>query len=170
MLRTLLPLVVVASSGCLHIGAELPGVLDLRSDGAEASTLTTELPAGDAVNRAGFSGILLGDGATAAGEKASVVDRQHYLIDLVQLTDGPKDELAAGVGKDAWRDVFVGDQFSLPDFGELLVKSYCTFGIGVFANGTWDFKATGTRIQTALAADAAPASPDAAAAPAPSAP
>ena len=151
MKRTLtaLLLAAVATSGCYHIDSQLPGVLDLRSDGADAPVETAALQPSEAVARGGMSSFFLGDGATASGAEVSIVDRNHYILGWFPIFNpSSKEEWQAALGESgALRNVQIGDQLSIMAWANALVIQLCTFNLASIAAQTWDFTAKGTRIK-----------------------
>ena len=83
----------------MHISSEVPGVLDLRSDGSAAPIETAAVPPSDASARGGLGGFFLGDGTTAIGAEAKIVDRNHYIIALLPIINASsKEEWQAALG------------------------------------------------------------------------
>jgi hypothetical protein len=158
----------LGAGGCLHVTTDLPGVLDLRSDGSQAPLDNAVLPAGDAVARGGVDSFLTGSGASG-GPDVAIVDRQHWAISLVPVfNDGGNAEWDAALGKGALRDVIVGEQLSPAALGLTIAKECCTCGVGGLVASTLDVTGRGTRVQLVGAPAAAPAFPEPMPAPAPS--
>jgi hypothetical protein len=112
----LLAATVVASSGCYHYTTDVPGVLDLRSDGASAqeNAAAIENKEGDEVSRDGFMGFLNGAGVQAEGSKFTVEDRHLFLGIVIPglfviMNDSASEELDAAMGEGgAIRKVRIG--------------------------------------------------------------
>lgn len=103
-------LALLAMLGCQHYESDLPGVLDLRSDGAEAPLDPRPLPATAA--RDGLEGWMKGAGVTGS---TSIVaeDRAAWALRLFALGDGVKDEVALALGKGgALRSVVLQEEIS----------------------------------------------------------
>ncbi len=137
--------------GCMHITSEVPGVLDLRSDGAEAPVTTTPLPASD-VTRDGVGGFFSGAGAQGSSD-VTIEDRNSLvaigpLVLMSVLNSSSTEEWQAVVATDgALRNVTIGEQISLGAIGATLVKGVCLCPIiGGWVAPTIDFKASGTRV------------------------
>jgi hypothetical protein len=146
------------SSGCMHISSEVPGVLDLRSDGADAPVKADALPSNDA-SRSGFGAFFSGAGAQGSSD-VTIEDRNTLvavgpLILMSVVNSSSTEEWRAALGNDgALRNVTLGEQISIGAFGATLVKGICLCPvIGGWVAPTIDFKASGTRIgQTASGA------------------
>jgi hypothetical protein len=116
----LAPLVLLAAlaGGCSHVTTKVPGVLDLRSDGALAP-LEKEPPKGQ---RDGFDAILHGDGVTGTSE-VKVVDRKYWILNLVPVVnDSATEEIGQAMGREgALRNVRIGEQYTFFNFA----VAYC---------------------------------------------
>ena len=120
-----LVLAVALGSGCLHTNTKLPGVLDLRSDGSDAATVTTALEKPDAeITRTGFGAIMWGDGLQVTGDKLALQDRQWHAIGLIPVfNDQLEAEYKAMPQGTALRGVVIGDQLSLVDIALEIVPT-----------------------------------------------
>jgi len=137
-------LIIFTSSGCYHVTSKVPGVLDLRSDGADSTVDSSPLPKG--ATREGFDAFAYGAGVTGAAD-VLIEDRNHYVIDLVPiLNESSTEEWKSALGDGALRNIAITEQFGGMSVLLTLVKS-CIPCVGGFTNGTWDFKARATRIQ-----------------------
>lgn len=106
---------LVALGGCYSFTAQMPGVLDLRSDGSGAALNTEKLPPGE-TSREGFGGIFTGDGVKATGADVTIEDRHWWVIGLFNLINtSSKEEMSAALGKNAMRNVKVGEQMTMID-------------------------------------------------------
>jgi hypothetical protein len=167
---SLAAVIALGSSGCLHVTTDLPGVLDLRSDGSQAALDSTALPAGSGVGREGVDTFLYGAGATG-GPDVRLVDRQHWAVSLVPVfNDGGNAEWSAALGKGALRDVVVGEQLSPGAYGITVAKECCTCGIGGLVASTLDVTGAATRVQLSGAGASDPLPPPPPATDAPPAP
>lgn len=150
----------LVASGCLHITTKVPGVLDLRSDAAEAPA-NPKPPTG---GRDGFDSILKGDGVQGK-DNVTIDDRKFWVIGLIPLRDDGGPELInAAIGDGALRNVTIGEQFTLLDslgYGIATdVISVCTFGLGGILGAVmppWDFKMTAVRCKAGSAEPPPPA-------------
>lgn len=98
---------------CQHYESELPGVLDLRSDGAEAPVESRPLPKEAA--REGLEGWMKGQGVTGATDIVAE-DRAVWALRLFLLGDGLTPEVQAALGKGgALRKVALQEELSLLD-------------------------------------------------------
>lgn len=126
MSNRLAPLLAVLAFGvgCNHITTKVPGVLDLRSDGSDAavdSTAPKEAP------RAGFDGLLWGDGVQGSGQ-VTVVDRKYWLLNLLAMgNESATEEINAAMGDGGLKGVTIGEQYTLGDFG----IGFCASGIPI---------------------------------------
>ena len=106
---------LASTVGCRAFEANVPGVLDLRSDGAQAATIEEKLPAGE-TTRDGFGGILTGEGVKANKADVTVEDRHWWILGLFKIANpSMKEEMAAALGKNAMRKVYVGEQLAGTD-------------------------------------------------------
>ena len=74
--------VSVFVSGCSHVQAELPGVLDLRSDGRDAVVAQDRTGANDAnddASRDGLMGFFAGPGTQGTSD-VTIVDRNSLVL------------------------------------------------------------------------------------------
>src|SRR5690606_30284650 len=117
--RAIAALVIVSvSAGCYHYTADIPGVLDTKSDGstADVSPLTVTDPE---LARQGFAAILAGDGVRVEGTHVSVEDR-HFFAGVTLLFPGvfllsnesAQEELEVVLGDAALREVRLGHRHS----------------------------------------------------------
>jgi nucleoid-associated protein YgaU len=83
---------VLALAACNTVRTPLPGVLDLRSDGAASAPAT--VPVADAAGRDGIEAWMTGDGASGTAE-VTVHDRHLWALRLFRLTDDAKAEIEA---------------------------------------------------------------------------
>lgn len=158
-------LTVTASAGCAHYTAEVPGVLDLRSDGAGAP-VDKARAAGK--KREGVDGFLKGQGAWRQGEAVVVEDRAQSVL-LLSLVTGKspyfnescRPELLAATGPGALRDVQLGHGQTLYDyviqFVGGTVVSFIPIPVlpGIFLGpSSWTFTAQGTPVETPRSAAA----------------
>ncbi|MDP2344187.1 MAG: hypothetical protein Q8O67_24730 [Deltaproteobacteria bacterium] len=143
--------VAFASTGCSHVSSQIPGVLDLRSDGSEAATITEALPASDAT-RDGVGGFFLGTGATGSSEVV-VENRAHflglYIAFLIHPLNGDvEDEWKAVLGKDgAARNVSIGEKLSIMGWANEMLRGLCCLPVFVFMPLSVDMTGEATRIK-----------------------
>ncbi|MCC7111741.1 MAG: hypothetical protein IT382_20775 [Deltaproteobacteria bacterium] len=98
---------------CQHYESELPGVLDLRSDGAEAPVESRPLPREAA--REGLEAWMKGQGVTGATDIVAE-DRAVWALRLFLLGDGLAPEVQAALGKGgALRKVALQEELTLLD-------------------------------------------------------
>ncbi|MBI1948937.1 MAG: hypothetical protein HYS27_24835 [Deltaproteobacteria bacterium] len=146
--RAVALLVALASSpACQHYQTDLPGTLDLRSDGAEAPLETRPLPKEAA--REGLESWMKGAG-TAGATTVIAEDRAFWALRLFPLGDGANEEIAAALGKDgALRALTLHEE--LTPFDAALLA--CTLPIPCVDVGTvvmlpsFTVQLTGTRVR-----------------------
>ena len=138
-------------SGCMHITSEVPGVLDLRSDGADTPVRGDALPATEA-SRSGIGGFFSGAGTQGTSD-VTIEDRNSLvaigpLVLMSVLNSSSTEEWRAAIGQEgALRNVTVGEQMSLGAIGATIVKATCLCPIvGGWVAPTIDFQGSGTRI------------------------
>ncbi|MCC7072356.1 MAG: hypothetical protein IT383_13590 [Deltaproteobacteria bacterium] len=151
--RACLALVAACAFGaCQHYQADLPGTLDLRSDGADAPQETRPLP--PEATRGGLEAWMKGAGATTVeGAGASAVaaeDRAVWALRLFALGDGVTDEVAGALGTGgALRTLALQEQISLFDAALFA----CTLPVPCIDIGTvtmlptYTVRLTGTRVR-----------------------
>jgi hypothetical protein len=152
----------VSATGCLHITTKVPGVLDLRSDAAEAGA-NPKPPSGA---REGFDGFLKGDGVQGK-DNVTIDDRKYWVIGLIPLRDeGGAELIQNAMGDGALRNVTIGEQFTLLDsLGSevfLAIGGVCTLGLLDIAGAVlppWDFKMTAVRCKASSAGEPPPPAP-----------
>jgi hypothetical protein len=132
-------LVVVAlpsTSACFHITTKVPGVIDMRSDGADMPTDTKPLTLGRDVSRTGVEAILMGDGTQQSGARVTVADRKFWAVGLVPLVNAStSEEIQAAVGTGTLRRVKVGESETVIDVAMYLGGSFVTSFVGL--SGIW---------------------------------
>jgi hypothetical protein len=141
-MRRIVPLLVAVGfgAGCSTVTSKIPGVLDLRSDGAAAPVNTGALPP----PRSGFDGFAWGEGVKG-GPDVVIEDRSHLALNLVPIAnESSTEEWRTAIGDQALRNVAITEQESLMAVVVGIAKT-CTCILGV-VSGTWDFRARGTRI------------------------
>lgn len=159
VIARLAPLVVVTAAafgaGCTHVTSEVPGVLDLRSDGGDAPVRSEALAA--EASRDGISGFFSGAGTTGATD-VTIEDRNSLLavgplVLMSVLNSSSTEEWRAALGKDgALRNLSIGEQVSGMAFASTLVKEICLCpAVGGWVSPSIDFQASGTRISTGAA-------------------
>lgn len=128
-------LVVVALStttACSHITTKVPGTLDMRTDGAEATLDTTAPQYGRDVARTGFDAILSGDGVQQSGAHVTVVDRKLWALRYFPImNESATEEIQAAMGKGALRKVKIGETDSVIDIGILYGGAFITSFVGL---------------------------------------
>lgn len=155
---------VTTVTGCFHYTANVPGVLDLRSDGSDAAPASGPIVVKEGVTRSGFDEILDGKGVQVNGSTVIVEDR-HTWIGITSLAPGmlllfngdsrPEMEVALGE-KGALRNVYIGHRYDVMDFliefGEGVVLGLCPpLSAVVFTcvpPGNMTFTASGQRVST----------------------
>ncbi len=137
-------------SGCMHITSEVPGVLDLRSDGADSDVRAEAVTASEA-SREGVMGFFAGAGAQGSKD-VTIVDRNSLvavgpLILMSVLNSSSTEEWNAALQNGALRNVTIGEQISPGAVGATFVKGVCLCPlIGGWVAPTIDFQGSGTRI------------------------
>jgi 2-oxoglutarate dehydrogenase E2 component (dihydrolipoamide succinyltransferase) len=110
--------VTASVPGCRSFEANVPGVLDLRSDGSAAAPATDKLAPNPETTREGVGGILTGNGVQANGADVTIEDRHWWFIGLLKIINpSMKEEMAAALGKGAMKNVHVGEQEAFVDAG-----------------------------------------------------
>ncbi len=136
-------------SGCLHVTSKVPGVLDLRSDGADAPINTEPLPTGAA--RTGFDGFAYGAGVAGQSD-VQIEDRNHFVLALIPIAnESSTEEWQMALGDGHLRNVSMNEQYGVMTFFVAFVKGLVPV-VGGFIQGTWDVRAKGTRIAGGAAA------------------
>ena len=106
-------LALAFAPSCQHYESEVPGVLDLRSDGAEAPVESRPLPKEAA--REGLEAWMKGQGVTGATDIVAE-DRAVWALRLFLLGDGLTPEVQAALGKGgALRKVALQEELTLLD-------------------------------------------------------
>lgn len=138
---------LAAPLGCYHYQTDLPGTLDLRSDGAEAPLETRPLP--PAAARDGLEAWMKGAG-TSGATTVIAEDRAYWALRLFALGDGAKDEIDAALGqRGALRALTLHEEISAFDAALFA----CTLPIPCVDIGTvvmlpsFTVRLTGTRVQ-----------------------
>lgn len=167
-------------SGCFHYTAQVPGVLDLRSDGSTA--VPNEAPLGvpavggtreaaaddaDPITRTGVSSLFAGDGVVEQGTQFTVEER-HWFLGLTTWAPGlflisnpsSSEELDAALGGEAVRNLRVGHEVGLTDvlltLGVGIVPVIGTCASLLVAPRPWTFTASGERIKAGPGVAVAP--------------
>jgi hypothetical protein len=105
-LLTSLATAAAVCGGCNHIDTKVPGVLDMRSDGAGLAV--AEPP--QVRTREGVDWFMAGSGVTPTAGTVSVDDRQHYVLRIFPvLNDNAAEEIRICTENAALRDVTIGD-------------------------------------------------------------
>ena len=172
-LLSVLSLTAVAATGCLHTTTKVPGVLDMRTDGSGAASRTVSVKDPE-LAREGFGSFLWGSGVQGTKEIA-VEDRKWWIIDLIPMfNESATEEIKAGLGSGAIRNVKIGDQLQLMDVGLSVAKAcacllpYYAFPLSFTATFTGTPIDVGVRSEsTAVPAPAPEAAPAPVPAPAP---
>ncbi len=121
------------ATGCMHVTVAPPGVLDVRTDAADAPKAPALAPNEETGPRGGFGWFVFGEGVAEVEGRTEIADRQHIVVGLVPvLNDMGAAETAAVTKGAALRDVRVGDGLAGSDIlwelaGVLLAP--CTFGL-----------------------------------------
>jgi len=169
-------------SGCFHYTANVPGVLDLRSDGssaapneaalvgptgAEQTDAAGEEDAASPITRTGVSSLFAGDGIVEQGTQFTIEDR-HWFIGLTTWAPGlflisnpsATEELEAALGGEAVRNLHLGHTVALTDVlltvGVGIVPVIGTCASVLVAPRPWTFTASGERIRAVRSAAVAP--------------
>lgn len=153
-MRTFVTALALLVAACNHVEVAVPGVLDLRSDGAALAV--DKRPVAGA--REGMDAMLHGDGVTGAGA-ISVEGRAWWLASLVRVSDGDVDEgLRAALGTGALRGVSVQEETgaleALAYFCGLPIPCVDLFVVALMPTRT--VSASGTRVTTSLGPTAPP--------------
>jgi hypothetical protein len=142
-MRRLIPLLAAVSlgAGCVTVTSKVPGVLDLRSDGADAPVNTGALPP----PRSGFDSFAYGEGVKG-GADVVIEDRSHFLLAFMPIfNDSSTEEWRTAIGDQALRNVAITEQYGVMTWAVAFVKGLIP-AVGGLISGTWDFRARGTRI------------------------
>lgn len=172
----------VGLAGCFHYTADVPGVLDLRSDGSQAApneeALVAPAPSAPgeeppALRRDGVAAILEGDGVVEQGTRFTLEDRHWFLGAtawfpglFLTFNDSSAEELDAALGGQALRNLRLGHKLMMTDVlltvGVGLIPVVGTCASLLVAPRPWTFTASGERVRTAsLARKPAPEKPEA---------
>lgn len=176
------PLLVLAalagSSGCHHLTTKVPGVLDMRTDGSGATAAPRK---GNTGERAGFDGIMYGEGVQGTTD-LKVTDRKYWVCSFFPIiNESATEEITVAVGPNgALKNCRIGEQFTIMNWlTQVVVNVLPVVNVLNIIMPPHDFYFHGTPVEASAAvplpatdtppppppADA-PA-PDAAAAPAP---
>ena len=161
--------VAMTSVACVHYSADIPGVLDLRSDGKDTPPPHDALVVDKVAARAGFDALLDGVGVQADGNRVSVEDR-HTWLGITAVAPGTllvfngdvRPELEAALGKKgALRNLYIGHEQSLMDALTWAARAVpfvvCPVGTACAPVGpTMTFRASGERISTTPGGVASP--------------
>jgi hypothetical protein len=110
-----LVLLAALALGCNHYHTPIPGVLDLRSDGAGADPATAALPS--EAERQGLDALLKGTGTTGTSD-VEVHERAVWALRLLLLSDGAAPEIGyAFHGNSALRKVVLQEEMTPLDAG-----------------------------------------------------
>lgn len=144
-MRTLALVAALAAgaTGCTHITTTVPGVLDLRSDGS-AATVETKAATGE---RSGFDAIMNGDGVKGTSD-VMIEDRKYWVCSLFPvLNPSATEEISAAVGTSAMRNVRIGEQYTLLNWGvSVCVSLIPLVNIAGLVMPPRDFRFWGTRL------------------------
>jgi hypothetical protein len=161
-------LVVVAlatTTACTHITTKVPGTLDMRSDGAEATPDTTVVQYGRDVARTGFDGLLTGEGVQQTGAHVTIADRKLWALHYFPImNESATEEIQAALGTGALRKVKIGETESIIDLavtygGGAVTSIVALSGIYALFMPPTTVTFEGDRVAVAGAPVAAPHSP-----------
>lgn len=147
----LLAVLAVSSTGCFHMRADLPGVLDLRSDGSEAAVDNTALPADAA--RDGIGGFFSGGGVQGTKGDVTIENRVTFLtlggaFFIYPLNDNTNDEWRTVLGKEgAARNVTIGEGITGGTALNAFLRGLCCYPVFVFSAIGVDLSGSATRIE-----------------------
>ena len=165
---------VLSTTACFHVTSNIPGVLDVRSDGSAAAPDASALPA--TATRTGLDNFLWGSGVSNASLKSdwpamiegakspsevTIEDRSwHWFTGLWPFgNESSSEEWTAALGTGSLRNVRIGDGhlllwdgiFPVAESVALNVLSAVTFGLTAPLNLVVPypvtFTATGVRVQ-----------------------
>lgn len=123
---------LASTTACMHITTKVPGTLDMRSDGAEASADTSVVQYGKDVSRTGFDAIVSGDGVQQSGSHVTIADRKLWALAYFPImNESATEEIQAALGKGALRKVKVGQTYSVIDVAILYGGSLVTGFVGL---------------------------------------
>ncbi len=138
-------LVASVGSACLPVKSRIPGVLDLRSDAADAPINYDEVPKSG--QRAGFDSFAYGAGVAGSGD-ITIEDRNHYVVGFFPImNESSAEEWKAALGDGALRNIAITEAFT-PMAWLVGIAKGCIPCVGGFITGTYDFRARATRVQT----------------------
>lgn len=152
-MRSLLILVALASaSGCLHVSSAVPGVLDLRSDGADAPVVADVKPK-EETTREGLLWFFAGAGVEGDTD-VRIEDRNTFFVLWGPVFNGSStEEWQAALNGGALRNVVLGDEYGFGNMANFVVRAYACYPLTFWVTPNLDFHAEGKRI----AVDGAPA-------------
>ncbi len=104
-------------AGCYRRAVKIPGVFDMRTDGAKERLAT---PGATGRERDGFEGLVQGKGAVVVGNTILIEDRAYWVlgaIPAVQRDLVAEFDAAVKAAPGGLRDVYVGEQFMFVDWG-----------------------------------------------------
>ena len=144
-----LTLLLLHLSGCLHVTSKIPGVLDLRSDGADAPANSEPLPNG--ATRAGFDSFAYGGGVTG-GTDVQLEDRTHFALAFLPIAnESSTEEWQQALGDGHLRNISINEQYGVMTWFVSFAKGLIPV-VGGIIQGTWDVRAKATRIGGGAAA------------------
>ncbi len=142
-------LLLLHLTGCLHVTSKIPGVLDLRSDGADAPV--NDEPLANGATRSGFDAFAYGGGVTGTTD-VQIEDRNHFILALVPVAnESSTEEWKQALGDGHLRNITVNEQFGVMTWFVAFAKGLVPF-VGGFIQGTWDVRFKATRITGGAAA------------------
>jgi hypothetical protein len=153
-LLTSLATATAVCAGCNHIDTKVPGVLDMRSDGAGLAVAESL----QVRPRDGLDSFVAGSGITDTAGTVSVDDRQHHVLSLFPvMNDNAAEEIRICTENAALRDVTIGDSHTggdalwlLAGFVVNFVPVVGTIGYVVMDAGLapWTATFSGTRVES----------------------
>lgn len=138
---------LVAGSGCNHLTTHVPGVLDMRTDGAAAAPATVKP---GAAARAGFDSIVYGEGVTGTSD-VKVIDRKYWACAFFPvLNESATEEITMSMGPTgALRNVRIGEQFTVMNwFMGVVVRAIPVVNVLGIIMPPHDFYFWGTPVST----------------------
>jgi hypothetical protein len=132
------------SAGCRHVTNDIPGVLDMRTDGSGAPANTAVSPS---AARTGFDALMQGNGVTGTSD-ITIEDRTHFVLSYVPILNdrGSTPEWNTALGDGALTNIVIKDQYALITWGVSFLKNLIPV-VGSFIAGTADHTVTARRVR-----------------------
>jgi hypothetical protein len=148
LLLVLSALALASASGCFRYQTRIPGVIDLRSEGAGLSGEPAKNAENPDVTRDAATAILAGDGLKATGTRVAIEDRTFWVLGLIPIYNpSMHEELSAALGHGhGLRHLKIKEQVGIMDVGITLLVRLCVGAAGWLVP-TWTLSATAERVR-----------------------